>query len=141
MDTPYPHPTSDAARAVMRANRKKNTRPEVAVRRALHAKGFRYRIHLPVRAEGKSVRADIVFPKQKLAVFIDGCFWHSCPVHGNSPRVNTGYWIPKLERNKARDTEVNARLARSGWRVLRIWEHVSADEAVEEIAAAWRAAQ
>lgn len=125
----YPHPSSAASSAVMRANKKKNTGPEVAVRRLLFAQGLRYRIHYPIRAGGILVKPDIVFPSRRVAVFIDGCFWHSCPDHGNSPKVNTGYWGPKLERNRQRDRLVNQTLEAEGWCVIRIWEHFPADEA------------
>ncbi|MDB4947516.1 MAG: very short patch repair protein [Gemmatimonadetes bacterium] len=122
----------------MRGNRKRDTRPEMAVRRLLHARGLRYRVHYPILAGGKRIRPDIVFTRRKLAVFIDGCFWHSCPQHGNHPKVNTGYWGPKLERNVSRDRTTNEELRGAGWRVLRIWEHVQPEEAAARIAASWR---
>lgn len=106
----------------MQDQRARDTTPELALRRQLHAAGLRYRVDrapLP----GLRRRADIVFGPSRLAVFVDGCFWHGCPQHGVKPRTNEGWWRAKLERNKARDTDTDARLEAAGWRVLRIWEH------------------
>src|SRR5687768_8666779 len=105
-----PIPTSAAASAVMRANRKSDTRPETRLRSALHARGLRFRKHLPIDAAGLRVRPDIVFPRVRLAVFVDGCFWHSCPIHGTNPRGNSSYWSPKLKSNVRRDALVDERL-------------------------------
>jgi DNA mismatch endonuclease, patch repair protein len=132
----YPHPSSAAASAVMRANKKRNTGPEIALRRMLFAQGARYRVHLPIRAGGILVRPDIVFPARRIAVFLDGCFWHSCPEHGTNPKVNTSYWGPKLERNRQRDELVTRTLESDGWLVLRIWEHVEASAACSLVVAA-----
>lgn len=129
----YPHPTSAAATAVMRGNRKKDTSPELAIRRLLFAEGLRYRIHFAIRAGGLLVKPDIVFPNRRIAIFVDGCFWHSCPEHGTNPKVNTGYWGPKLEKNRQRDQLVSQMLAADGWHVIRIWEHVAPVAACEEI--------
>jgi DNA mismatch endonuclease, patch repair protein len=134
--TDYPYPSSAAATAVMRANRKTDTGPELAVRRLLHGRGCRYRVNYRIQTNTVNVRPDIVFPRRKLAVFIDGCFWHGCPDHGNVPNVNNGYWSAKLERNKKRDELVKEKLEESGWRVLRIWEHVNPALACEMIIAA-----
>jgi DNA mismatch endonuclease, patch repair protein len=134
--TDYPHPSTAAATAVMRANRKTDTGPELAVRRLLHGHGYRYRVNYRIQADAIAVRPDIVFTKQKLAVFIDGCFWHGCPDHGNVPNANNSYWSAKLGRNKDRDALVSERLEASGWRVLRIWEHVPPAVACEMIAGA-----
>ena len=127
---PYPQPTSPTVSARMRRNPRRDTGPEVALRSALHRRGLRFRKDLPLRVPGRVVRPDVAFTRQRLAVFIDGCFWHACPVHGNQPRANTDYWGPKLERNVKRDQAVNAALDAAGWHVLRAWEH----EPVEEIA-------
>lgn len=107
----------------MQANRSRDTKPELAVRRLLHAAGFRYRVsYPPVRSLRR--RADIVFPRQRVAVFIDGCFWHGCPEHGRRTfRVNSGYWSPKIATNCERDADTNQQLAAAGWTVLRFWEH------------------
>lgn len=129
----YPHPSSPAASAVMRGNRKRDTKPELAIRQLLHKRGLRYRVNYRIKLDRLSVRPDVVFTRKRVAVFIDGCFWHGCPMHGSSPRVNTGYWVPKLERNKARDQTVTHALGMNGWIVVRIWEHTDPLAAVEEI--------
>lgn len=131
-----PTPSSAAAVATMRANRRADTGLELAVRSALHRAGFRFRKDYPVRVESGVVRPDIVFPRQRLAVFCDGCFWHACPDHGAHPKANANYWGPKLLRNAERDRETDARLRAAGWSVLRIWEHVAVGEAVALVAEA-----
>lgn len=105
----------------MLANRGRDTRPEMAVRRLLHAAGARYRVDFAPL--GGTRRADIVFTRDRIAVFIDGCFWHCCPDHGTSPARNRDYWEPKLQRNAERDREVTEALKGGGWIVLRFWEH------------------
>lgn len=107
----------------MRRNPRRDTGPELAVRSELHRRGLRFRKDLPLRVPGRVVRPDVVFTRARLAVFVDGCFWHRCPEHGNVPRANGDYWQPKLERNVARDRAVDAALGGAGWRVLRAWEH------------------
>lgn len=107
----------------MAAIRRTNTKPEVELRSLLHRSGHRFRKDYPVRAGGKLVRPDIAFTRQKVAVFIDGCFWHCCPEHGRRPQNNTAYWGPKLTRNVERDREQTDALQRAGWTVLRAWEH------------------
>src|SRR5437764_13833272 len=84
---PSPGPSSLAARAVMLGNRSRDTKPEVALRRVLHARGFRYRVNAPAAAEVRC-RADLVFPRRRVAVFVDGCFWHRCPIHATDPKAN-----------------------------------------------------
>jgi len=120
----------------MRAIRRKDTRPEIALRRLLHREGRRYRVDFPIRSQSGSVRPDIVFTKARVAVFVDGCYWHGCPEHGRVPRVNASYWAPKLARNIERDQANTAALEGAGWRVLRFWEHDDPGRAAEEIAAA-----
>jgi len=120
---PYPYPTSEAVSAVMRANRKTDSGPERALRAALHRQGLRFRKNRLITTPHLQTRADIVFPADKVAVFVDGCYWHSCPDHGTSPRQNTAYWGPKLARNRERDGQVIRALGQEGWLVLRIWEH------------------
>lgn len=93
------------------------------MRSELHRRGFRFRKDFPLRLPTRVVRPDVVFTRSRLAVFIDGCFWHACPIHGNQPRANTNYWRPKLALNVARDRTVDTELAAAGWRVLRAWEH------------------
>jgi DNA mismatch endonuclease (patch repair protein) len=133
-DLPYPRPTSAAVTAAMKGNRRANTRPEVAVRSLLHQRGLRFRKDVAIRAETLRTTADIVFPRHRLAVFIDGCFWHQCPDHSHVPRANPGYWERKLARNVERDAEVTQALTAAGWTVVRIWEHEPAAEAADRIA-------
>jgi DNA mismatch endonuclease (patch repair protein) len=115
----------------MRANRRSDTLPEIRLRSALHQAGARFRKDYPIDAEGMRVRADIAFPGRKIAIFLDGCFWHRCPLHGTDPKLNSDFWRRKLDRNVERDREVNASLAAADWTVLRFWEHVRATEAAE----------
>ena len=128
-DLPYPQPTSAAASAVMRANRKTGSSPEVRLRQALYRSGLRFRKNHRIQLHSALLLPDVAFTKQKVAVFVDGCFWHGCPEHGNIPRANSTYWKPKLERNIVRDRRNDVALMQAGWKVLRIWEHTPADEA------------
>lgn len=114
--------SSPAARAVMRANRRRDTAPELAVRRAVHALGLRYRVDARPLPE-LNRRADLVFTAARVAVFVDGCYWHGCPDHGTKARANAAYWSEKIRNNKARDEDTDARLAGAGWSVVRVWEH------------------
>jgi DNA mismatch endonuclease, patch repair protein len=133
---PYPQPTTTDVTTRMRRNLRTGTRPETLVRSELHRRGARFRKDLPVRLGDRVVRPDIVFTRARLAVFIDGCFWHACPVHGNQPRANTDYWRPKLALNVARDRAVDEALIAAGWRVLRAWEHEPPVSAADRIVAA-----
>jgi DNA mismatch endonuclease (patch repair protein) len=114
----------------MKGNFRRDTRPELRLRRELHSLGFRYRCQLRIIAGGTRVKPDVVFPRRRVAIFVDGCFWHGCPDHGNDPRANVGYWGPKLARNRERDRRVNDALAGSGWTVIRLWEHLTPREAL-----------
>lgn len=96
--------------------------------------GYRFRKNHPVKTEERRVCPDIVFAGPQLAVFIDGCFWHCCPEHGNMPQTNTPYWEQKLRLNLLRDKRVNGLLEDAGWEVLRVWEHVEPTEAARRIA-------
>jgi DNA mismatch endonuclease (patch repair protein) len=107
----------------MRANRKRDTGPELALRSALHRRRFRYRTGMAITGGGVRVVPDVVFSRRRVAVFVDGCWWHRCPEHGGMPRSNLDYWLPKLDRNVERDRLVNSALAAGGWTVVRIWEH------------------
>ena len=123
----------------MRAIRRTDTKPEVALRSALHRQGYRFRKDLRLDLDkGARVRPDIVFPARRVAVFVDGCFWHVCPEHGRAPTVNEWYWAPKLRRNVERDRVADAALTAAGWRVVRIWEHVPLADAVEAVVTALR---
>lgn len=127
----YPHPSSPAVSAAMRGNRKRDTGPELKLRSLLHRQGLRFRVNRELSVPGLRVRPDVVFGRHQVAVFVDGCFWHSCPWHGTRPRVNTHYWLPKLKRVKDRDRKVRKLLTRAGWRVVRIWEHVPPERAAD----------
>jgi DNA mismatch endonuclease (patch repair protein) len=120
---PTPPPASSpAVRASMQGNRRKDTKPEVAVRSLLHRAGLRFRKHVRPLS-GLRCEADIVFPRQRVAVFVDGCFWHGCPEHGGRPARNSDYWNAKIARNVARDRRNDDALAAADWTVLRFWEH------------------
>jgi DNA mismatch endonuclease, patch repair protein len=129
----YPHPKDVHVSARMRRNTKTGTQPELRLRSALHARGLRFRKNVLLHLADRTVRPDIVFPRQKVAVFVDGCFWHRCPDHGTSPKFNSAYWQQKLERNVMRDRQVNEALAAQGWGLIRVWEHESVDQAAERI--------
>lgn len=117
----------------MKACRKVDTRPEVALRSELFKRGYRFRKNYRVRTDDRSIRIDIAFPRRRLAIFVDGCFWHCCPEHGNLPKLNEGYWKAKLARNVSRDRAVDRSLGRFGWRVVRVWEHVIAADACDRV--------
>jgi DNA mismatch endonuclease (patch repair protein) len=125
----------------MRAIRRRDTKPERQLRSALHRRGFRFRVDYPVPVDGRSPRPDVAFTKYRIAVFIDGCFWHGCEEHARPPTSNAGYWGPKIARNIERDSEQTARLERAGWTVIRAWEHEPVDQVVERVAARIRTAQ
>jgi len=109
----------------MQANRSRDTKPELAVRRLLHAHGLRYRV-ATAPIPGLRRRADIVFTRQRIAVFIDGCFWHGCNDHGRKKfQHNVDYWSTKIASNMERDLDTSARLSVAGWHVMRFWEHES----------------
>lgn len=128
--------SSDKVRRQMQSQRSRDTEPELALRRALHRLGYRYRVH---RRPLPTLRrtADIVFGPAQVAVFVDGCFWHGCPEHGTRvPHANQWYWPAKIERNRNRDADTDRRLEKAGWAVVRIWEHEPVETAVERVAAA-----
>ena len=117
-----PQASSDAARHRMESTRGRDTGCELALRSAVHRMGLRYRVdQAPIT--GLRRRADLVFRAARVAVFVDGCFWHGCPDHGTWPTANEGYWRPKIEANRRRDADTAMRLAEAGWEVLRFWEH------------------
>ncbi|GAA4332693.1 very short patch repair endonuclease [Actinomadura luteofluorescens] len=130
----YPRPMNEGRSRNMRANRRSNTKPEVALRKALHALGYRYRKDLRLDLpDGVRVRPDIVFTARRVAVFVDGCFWHVCPEHGREPTTNEWYWTPKLRRNMERDRAANSALRAAGWCVVRLWEHEPLPAAVDAV--------
>lgn len=110
----------------------KDTAAELAVRRLLHAQGLRYRVEYPVPGMARR-RIDVAFTSAKVAVLIDGCFWHGCPEHATRPKSNAEWWRQKLERNMARDTETTEHLVAAGWEVLRFWEHETAEDVVSRV--------
>lgn len=130
---PYPEPTSEAATRIGKGNRRTGTKPEQRLRAELHRRGRRFRKDLLIRAAGVRTHADVAFTRQRLAVFVDGCFWHVCPEHGISPKRNTNYWGPKLNANVERDRRVDAALCIEGWTVLRIWEHETTSDAADQV--------
>jgi DNA mismatch endonuclease, patch repair protein len=132
----YPLPATPGRSANMKANRRTNTKPELALRSALHAMGYRYRKDHRLDLPARRVRPDIAFTSRKVAVFVDGCFWHACPEHGTKPKNNEWYWSPKLARNVERDRAADAALAEAGWTVVRLWEHVPIAEAIAMVIAA-----
>lgn len=109
----------------------RHTEPEMALRRALHARGVRYRLHHP----SLPGRPDVALPASRIAVFVDGCFWHSCPDHGRTPRNNAGWWADKLAANVARDRRKDAALAEIGWLAVHVWEHEDPARAAGRIVA------
>ncbi len=117
---------------MQRTARRDNTF-ERAVRSRLHARGLRYRIHYPIPGM-KRTTCDFAFPGMKIAVFLDGCFWHGCELHPQSVKKNTDFWLSKIERNRERDAQATAHLTELGWTVLRFWEHETTDAIVTRIA-------
>ncbi|MFD5078375.1 very short patch repair endonuclease [Streptomyces sp. NPDC058371] len=129
-----PIASSPAVSARMSRQASRDTQPERTVRRLLHADGMRYRVHYPV--PGMPRRSmDIAFSKLRIAVFLDGCYWHGCPEHATHPRANAEWWRSKLDRNIARDRETTDHLTAAGWVVLRFWEHEAADAVARRIGA------
>lgn len=120
----------------MRAIKRTGTKPEVTLRRLLHARGLRFRKDYRLDLPGGRVRPDIVFTKRRVAVFVDSCFWRRCPQHGRQPTINEWYWRPKLARTVERDRRGDELLRAAGWRVIHVWEHEALDAAAAEIAAA-----
>lgn len=131
-----PLPSSEATSRVMSRNRAKDTWPELALRRELWSRGIRgYRLHM----KGVAGRADIAFPRARVAVFVHGCFWHACPQHSRPPKSNAPFWRAKFARNRARDAETLEALERAGWTPVVIWEHevrASVAEGADRVAAA-----
>lgn len=123
----------------MRANHGRDTRSELRLRRALHARGLRFRVQYPVPGSTRRT-IDIAFTRARLAVFVDGCFWHGCPLHYTVSKTNPAFWAEKLRSNRARDAATNQLLLDAGWEVQRFWEHVPVEEVVGEIETAWRSA-
>jgi DNA mismatch endonuclease (patch repair protein) len=124
---------ANRASASMLGNRRVNTRPELRLRSELHRLGLRFRVDHPIRTTGGVVHPDIVFTRHRVAVFVDGCFWHVCTEHGHMPKSNQAYWTWKLAQNVARDARVTRQLTSLGWRVVRTWEHEPTSEAAQAV--------
>ncbi|MFG3405989.1 very short patch repair endonuclease [Streptomyces sp. NPDC048142] len=129
--------SSAARRRNMQAIQSRDTKPERLIRRLVHANGLRYRVAARPLPDLRRT-ADMVFRPAKVAVFIDGCYWHGCPEHYVSPKTNPGYWSEKVARNVARDRDTDERLSAAGWLVLRFWEHQSSDACALSIISAVR---
>jgi len=127
-----------ALSAKMSTLARRDTKPELELRRALHRKGLRFRVQL--RVPGNRRRTiDIAFTRARLAVYVDGCFWHGCPDHHILPRTNAQWWQWKVELNRKRDSSTDAELAAAGWKVLRFWEHADSEDAADHIMRVYRA--
>lgn len=124
--------SSPATRRSMLGNRGRDTKPELELRRALHARGYRYRVDArPIPSLNR--RADVVFTKRHVAVFVHGCYWHGCPAHYTVPKSNEGFWAEKVRRNRERDQETEAGLVTAGWEIVVVWEHETVGQAVTRI--------
>ncbi len=121
----------DASRR-MRRVRQKNTSAELALRRELFARGLRYRVHIPVVDKPRRI-ADVAIKTLRVAVFVDGCFWHGCPLHATWPKANAEFWRAKILANRERDQDTDRRLSASGWKVLRVWSHEPPGKAANRI--------
>lgn len=117
-----PAPSSPVVSRRMSAQRRRDTEPEKRLRRALHGHGERYRLDYPVPGLRRCT-IDVAFPRRRVAVFVDGCFWHRCPEHGTAPKANSAWWESKLDANRERDRRVGDALASAGWTAIRVWEH------------------
>jgi DNA mismatch endonuclease (patch repair protein) len=119
----------------MKRVRRRDTSAEILLRRVLHARGLRYFVDkAPIK--GMRSRADLVFPRARVAVFVDGCFWHACPLHATKPKSNHEWWETKLRANVERDRRTDAALAAANWAVLRVWEHEPVDTAADRVQSA-----
>lgn len=133
-----PRPLDETTRQRFRRQPRQDTQPELELRRELHRRGLRYRVERKILPDTRR-RADVVFPTERVAVFIDGCFWHSGPDHGTVPRNNREWWVSKLQSNVERDRDTDWRLAETGWLAIRVWEHEAPTEAADRIERAVRA--
>lgn len=117
----------------MSGQKTRDTGPELDLRRYLHRRGYRYRVDFAPLKVHPRLRADIVFTKHKIAVFVDGCFWHGCEVHGTWPKSNAEWWRAKFFKNRERDRRTNLLLEEAGWEVVRIWEHEKVEQAATKV--------
>lgn len=132
-----PAPSSDAVSARMRRVRTRGTGPELALRSALHARGLRYRVNRQL-CDTLRCRPDVAFAPARVVVFVDGCFWHGCPMHASWPKANAAWWRAKIEKTRARDALTAAALAEQGWLVIRVWEHDDPVDAADRVELAVR---
>ena len=133
-------PSSAAVSARMSRQRRRDTGPELLLRKELHRHGLRFRVDHPLPGLPRR-RADVVFTRARIAVFVDGCFWHSCPEHATSPASNAEWWRVKLDKNVTRGRETDRYLADAGWTVLRFWEHEDMTQAASVVKETWQAAR
>lgn len=126
-------PSSHEASSRMARVPQKGTKAELGLRRILHSRGLRYRLHVTVLTKPRRV-ADIVFSSAHVAVFVDGCFWHGCPEHASWPKSNANFWREKIEANRVRDADTDQRLSALGWKTVRVWEHEDPSDAANRIA-------
>lgn len=129
-----PPPLNAAVSSQMKKMRRSSTKPELLIRRELHRRGLRFRVNHPTLPG----RPDLAFTRVRLAVFVDGCFWHRCPIHGVMPKNNRAWWEAKLQRNVERDHEKDLALAAMGWHVQHFWEHQDPATVADKIEATWR---
>jgi DNA mismatch endonuclease, patch repair protein len=132
--------SNEQTRRSMQSNRSSDTAPELAIRRLLHARGLRYVVNARPERDIRRT-ADLVFRGSRIAVFVDGCFWHGCPKHYREPKSHVDYWRPKIGRNMSRDMETTAQLEEAGWIVLRFWSHELSASVAESVAAQVMAAK
>ncbi|MGZ3147409.1 DNA mismatch endonuclease Vsr [Lentzea chajnantorensis] len=132
---PAPSATSEATSRTMRRTRRTGTAPELAVRRALHRRGLRYLVDVAAPGTSRRRRVDVLLRGARIALLVDGCFWHSCPEHGQVPKANREWWQVKLHGVVVRDRDTDAQLASAGWLVVRVWEHEDPEEAADRVAA------
>ena len=131
--------SSPGTRKSMQGNRSRDTKPELAVRSAVHRRGLRFRVATRPQPELPRT-ADLVLRKSRIAVFVDGCYWHGCPDHGTQPATNRNYWADKIARNVERDVETTTYLQQTGWTVLRCWEHEDPESVADRVQESVRAA-
>jgi len=132
MKTAKPIASSKAALTRMKAAKSRDTAPEKSLRSSLFIKGLRFRVDTkPIKEFNR--KADIVFRAIKIAVFVDGCFWHGCPIHGTQAKANAEFWRNKIKQNQLRDLDTNEKLKKAGWKVVRVWEHENPEKAAEKI--------
>lgn len=135
MTSDRPPPSSPQVSAQLSRVRRRDTAPEVRLRSLLHGRGLRFRVDHPISGLARR-RVDIVFVGPRVAVFVDGCFWHGCPEHSVQPKANAAWWREKIAANRRRDADTDAALTRLGWNVIRVWEHESPALAAERVHAA-----